>query len=482
MRRQVIYSLLTAIAAGLFSSLILVACPFFNWFSIWLGTIAVFCFAILFQLFREVLQPFVDRLFFRDRYNYQRILSKYTHALLQPMTDLKRFARIAPYLLIKSMKITSASVIVLDQESHNYILRAGEGEARTIENCVVPGDSLLAQELVVRKRELLLKEVDELAGRDPKYKELADQLRKLKAAVVIPSISESEYFKKPTLLAILCLGEKLSNKVYSREDIEFLIALANQATLGIEYAFIFEELRRHQAAIVQSEKLAAIGTTTAGIAHELKNPLTYLSTISQVLPKKWDDQKFRESVNQMFPSEVQRMQLIIEGLLNYSRSKDLLLKDLDVVEIIDKAMALLAYEIRKNNVEIETSYKHAKLAKADPNRLMQVFTNLMANAVQAMGERGGRLLIETKNDNNQIYVFFSDNGPGITEEKLKRIFDPFFTTKEGGTGLGLSITKKIVEEHQGALFVKSAVGVGTSFMVSLPLATEKLKVQEFSAI
>jgi len=162
------------------------------------------------------------------------------------------------------------------------------------------------------------------------------------------------------------------------------------------------------------------------------------------------------------------MQLIVEGLLNYSRNKELALAQLDVKETIDKALALLAYDIRKCKVEIKLNFEHDKKAKADPNRLMQVFMNLIANAVQAMEVKGGKLLIETKNDQKEIFIFFSDNGPGIADKKVARIFDPFFTTKEGGTGLGLSICKKIIDEHSGALSVKSTEGVGTTFMVSLP--------------
>ena len=395
----------------------------------------------------------------RTRYKYQQTLNKYTSALIQPMTDLKRFARIAPYLLIKSMKIASASVMVLDRENHRYVVRAGEGDARELENYVLPEDSPLFSELLRRRHELRLAEAPS---------QIATQMRHLKATLILPTISESEYFKQPTLMTVLCLGPKLGGKPYTKDEIEFLNALASHATLSVEYAFIFEELRQHQAAIIQSEKLAAIGTTTAGVAHELKNPLTYLSTVAQLLPKKWDDPSFRKSVNELLPAEVQRMQLIVEGLLNYSRNKELALAQLDVKETIDKALALLAYDIRKCKVEIKLNFEHDKKAKADPNRLMQVFMNLIANAVQAMEVKGGKLLIETKNDQKEIFIFFSDNGPGIADKKVARIFDPFFTTKEGGTGLGLSICKKIIDEHSGALSVKSTEGVGTTFMVSLP--------------
>ncbi|MFH1577267.1 MAG: ATP-binding protein, partial [Candidatus Margulisiibacteriota bacterium] len=332
--------------------------------------------------------------------------------------------------------------------------------------------SLLISELRNIKKELSLEEVMSLARTSEKdkakYEAIADEMRSLKTVLAIPSISESEYFKQPTLLSVLNLDKKLSDESFSGEDIKFLDTLANQATISIEYAFIFEELRKNQERVVRSEKLAAVGSTTAGVAHELKNPLTYLSAVAQVLPKKWDDPKFRETVSQMLPSEVQRMQLIVEGLLDYSRTRELMLKPVDVQTIIEKALALLTYEVKKKKVYIKTDYGHKQKALGDPNRLMQVFMNLLANAVQAMGEKGGDLKIITTDTDHEVRVNISDTGSGIAPDKLKKIFDPFFTTKESGTGLGLPISKKIVDEHNGSLYVDSKVGEGTTFTVCLP--------------
>ncbi|NQT29011.1 MAG: GHKL domain-containing protein [Candidatus Saganbacteria bacterium] len=474
-KRKVAYSVLTALLTGLFISLILLGDYFargmIGYSSIWISILAVFVIALLFQPLRDLVQSLMDRIFFRQLYNYQRILQKYSHALAQPITDLNRFARIAPYLLTKSVKISGASVMVLDREHHNYIVRAGEKDARELIGTALLDDSPLVSELVKRKRELSVEEVKDKikSGEDRvRWEAILSEMRRLKAVLVIPSISESQYFQKPTLLATINLCQKLSKQPYSKEDIEFLDTLANQATVTIEYAFIFEEFKKAQETLVRSEKLAAIGTTTAGVAHELKNPLTYLSAVAQVLPKKWDDKEFRQSLNQMLPAEIQRMQLIIEGLLDYSRSRELALKPLNVSEVLDKAIALLAYEVRKFKIDVDTSYQHSKNANADSNRLMQVFMNLIANAVQAMEGNGGLLSIRTSDTDNQVVICISDTGRGIPANKINRIFDSFFTTKDGGTGLGLSISKKIVEEHHGSISVESTEGRGTTFTVRLP--------------
>lgn len=478
-KRGLVYSLLTGLITGIFVSLIFVGNYFFSGLTgynpLLSGVIGGFVISLIFQPLRDAIQTVVDRTFFRARYNYQQILSKYSHTLAQPMADLNRFSRIAPYLITKSMKLSGSSVMVLDRESHNYLLRAGEREAQQLEGTVVSDDSALIKELMKQHNGFSLEEISELektaSGKEKQhYQEIMETMNKLKSVLIIPSISEGQYFHKPTLLSTINLGRKMSDESFSREDVEFLRTLANQASISIEYAFMLEELQKNQQRVVQSEKLATIGTTTAGVAHELKNPLTYLHTLGQILPSKWQDKEFMESVIKLLPAETQRMQLIVEGLLDYSRSRELMLKPLDVSTVTDKGLALLTYEIRKQRIEVKTNYDHKCQALGDPNRLMQVFMNVIANAVQAMGQAGGNLTITTLDEDNWVVVKITDTGPGMSREQQKKIFDSFFTTKEGGTGLGLPISKKIVEEHHGTMEVESAEGKGTTFTISLPAA------------
>lgn len=475
-KRTVVYSTATALLTGLFVSLILVSNQIFRgltgYSSIWPSIIGAFVIALIFQPLRELIQKAVDKIFFRARYNYQYILGKYSHALAQPMTDLDRFSRIAPYLLTKAMKLSGVSFMVLDREKHSFVVRAGEKETKGIEGLEVSEDSPLIQEILSRKRGISIEEMRYALrlGKDQRLESIISDMQRLKTVLIIPCVSESEYFKKPVLLSTINLGKKMSDENFSTEDIEFLRTLANQAAISIEYAFIMEELKRNQAAVVRSEKLAAIGTTTAGIAHELKNPLTYLNTLSQLMAKKWDDPEFKKSVADTLPAETQRMQMMVEGLLDYSREKEMQFKPVEIKEVVDKTLALLAYEIRKKSIEIKTDFSHQGVVSGDPNRLMQVFMNIVANAVQVMGAKGGEIIISTEEKADQVVVSIKDTGPGIAEENLKKIFDPFYSTKEGGTGLGLVITRKIVEEHKGSIEVESTPGQGTTFKISLPRA------------
>lgn len=481
-KRKIAYSSLTALLTTLFITLIFAAQrllrPNYELDSLWLGFTATFILVLIFQPLRDLVQKWLDNIFIGQRYQYQHIINRYSHALTRPMADLNRFAKLAPYLLWKTMKLSGVAVMVLDRESGRYVVRAAIGENEPLEESrfSLPADSLLIQELQSGRREIYRKELFCRLGNkqlpleeQKKLEQICQELEMLGAELIIPSISESSYFQRPTLLATINLGKKSSGASFSGEDIEFLETLANQAAISVEYAFIFEELKRNQEAMVKNEKLAALGQSCAGIAHELKNPLTYLRTVAQAMSDNWEKPAFKENVLNMLPSEIERMKFIIDGLSDYSRGHELRLEKVEVATIIDKALAVLGYEIKKHNVTVKKEYPaDGKVtALGDKDQLIQVFINIIANAVQAMGEKGGELKVSVAPG---VIITISDTGPGIPPEKLQRIFDPFFTTKESGTGLGLSITKKIVEAHQGEIKVDSQVGQGTTFTIKLPAA------------
>jgi len=475
------YLVLTALLTVVFISLLLIGQLFLGAHSLWAGMAAAFVIALLFQPLRELVQKISDRIFFSRGYDYQRILGRYSKALTRPVTDLDKYAKMASYLLCKSMQLAGTSVMVLDREKHQYLVRAGDGEGEKAVDLPISEDSALIKEITVHYNEIDREEIAErlknssLAGAEKERLSMVlAEMDQLKSVLIIPSVSESEYFNKPTLLSTINLGRKLSSEVYTPDDIEFLRTIANQSAISVEYTFILEELKRQQAQVLRSEKMAALGSTIAGIAHELKNPLTYLLTVANSMEANWDKDNFRESVVKMFPSEVERMKLIIEGLSDYSKTHELRLEPLDVAEILDKVILIFGYDISKNKVFIVKNYggegEEKALALADKNKLTQVFMNILSNAIQALAEKGGDLSITIHREEKEIRISVADTGPGIPKDKLQNIFDPFFTTKETGTGLGLSITKKIVEEHKGSIYVDSYVGEGTTFTVCLPRA------------
>jgi signal transduction histidine kinase len=485
-KKTVYYSILTALLTGVFLSAIVVGDYWLRSTighgSVWLSIVAAFIVAMFFQPLRDAIQNIVDRLFFRSRYNYQAIINRYSGALARPMPDLNRFARLAPYLLWKSLRLAGAAFMSLDRESGAYVVRAGVGDNEKVQGQSLPLKSALIGDLRKNFREINLEEITYSLKTDTglapearaHLQQLKDEMERLGTVLIIPAVSESDYFSEPTLLATLNLSKKLSDESYSKEDIAFLKMLGNQAAISIEYAFILEELKKNQEQVLKSEKLASLGAAVAGIAHELKNPLTYLLTVAQAMAASWDNPDFRESVVRMFPSEVERMKLIIDGLSDYSKTRELAIEPVEITGVIDKTLAVLGYEIKKHNAFIIKNYpaagEPAAVALADKNRIVQVFMNIIANGVQALADKGGDLTITVRRQESEVRVGIADTGPGIPEDKLRKIFDPFFTTKAAGTGLGLSITKKIVDDHKGAIYVDSRVGEGTTFTICLPAA------------
>jgi len=237
-----------------------------------------------------------------------------------------------------------------------------------------------------------------------------------------------------------------------------------------------EKLRTSQAQLLQSEKLAAIGELVSGVAHEIRNPLTTISMYSEMLLKEVENEKAKKHV-QILNEQTERVIAVVNNLLSFARKYEAKKSYVSMNEGVVSTVELLTYELRVKN--IKTTFElDPDLAKtmADYNQLQQVFLNIITNAEQAMTAANGKgtLTIATKTVGEMIRITFADDGPGIPASKLDRIFEPFFTTKEvgKGTGLGLSICYGIIKDHDGQIYVDSATGGGTTFIIDIPIVSE----------
>ena len=255
------------------------------------------------------------------------------------------------------------------------------------------------------------------------------------------------------------------------------------------------ELKETQDHLIASEKLAALGTMSAGMAHEIKNPLVALRTFTQLIPLKWEDKDFRDKFTAIVPVEIEKINKIAENLLKFGRPSKPEFKPTNPNAVLEEVLDLLENQFRKNNIRITTKFAKLPEINADPAQLSQAFLNIILNASQAMAN-GGELIIKTdigeviklgkitkggfvaiKKEKSQqaentiptVFIEITDSGSGIKEEELKNVFDPFYTTKSGGTGMGLPITLRIIEEHKGTIKVRSEVGKGTTFIIMLPI-------------
>jgi two-component system cell cycle sensor histidine kinase/response regulator CckA len=229
-----------------------------------------------------------------------------------------------------------------------------------------------------------------------------------------------------------------------------------------------KELKNVQARLVQSERLAALGELSAGVAHEINNPLNIITGHAQILLMEENlDSEVKETL-EIIKKQVDRASKITNRLLHFSKRTKPEIRVMDVNENVNNTLTLLEHQLKIDNVEIlKKLHSKAISIYGDPAQLQQVFFNLITNASHAM-PTGGTLTICTKVKDTMAEISFTDTGCGIPKENLSKLFEPFFTTKEKGAGLGLSIVYGIIEAHRGSIKADSKVGKGTTFTITLP--------------
>ena len=231
------------------------------------------------------------------------------------------------------------------------------------------------------------------------------------------------------------------------------------------------EIKALEEKLRQADRLAALGTVSAGLAHEIKNPLSAIKTFVQLLPKKFESPSFMEKFNITVPREIDRINLLVEDLLELTRRRIRPMVNLDVNLLILQVIDLHGEEMAKRQILFEDHLDRTiPQIQGDSEKLYRAFSNMVINSIQAM-PNGGRLVISSGPDqvSSMVKINFRDTGVGMDEETTKNLFNPFFTTKEKGAGLGMALSQKIIEDHRGTIEVISEKGVGTAFVIYLPV-------------
>jgi len=233
---------------------------------------------------------------------------------------------------------------------------------------------------------------------------------------------------------------------------------------------IEEENIRLREELQRGEKLKAVGTLAAGMAHEIKNPLTSIKTFTEYLPKKYQDKEFIDKFRKIVGMEVNKINDIVGQLLDFAKPRPLKIKESNVQKLMDETLDLLSSSFIKYRIQIAKNYTVSPMLKVDPVQIKQAFLNILLNAINAMKEKSGTLTASIKqSDSGLVEISIEDTGCGINKKDLEHLFDPFFSTKETSTGLGLSIVHSIIEKHNGKIDVESHPAKGTKFTIYLPL-------------
>ena len=271
---------------------------------------------------------------------------------------------------------------------------------------------------------------------------------------------------------------RTSTSIFRGEDRQVLGALVVLTDLT--------PLKRLELLIRRSDRLASLGTLSAGMAHEIKNPLVSIKTFAQLLPQRYQDSDFRDAFSKLIGHEIDRIDSLVNQLLRFARPTKPDLKATHVHEVLEKSLQLIGHRLYDQDIKLARFLEaNVDTISADADQLEQVFLNFFINAMDAM-KHGGELTVSTQTHTGEewmapiahgngearevLRITIRDTGEGIQSEHIQHLFDPFFTTKDYGTGLGLSVVHSIIQEHGGQIEVESELDKGTAFHILLPLA------------
>jgi signal transduction histidine kinase len=320
------------------------------------------------------------------------------------------------------------------------------------------------------------------AMNDPRVNPVLKEKFNLHSLVVIP------LFTKEKALGAIAADHIEPGKRLTQETLDSVMTFAQQAGLAIQNASMYQELknfsqkmeekiqkttadlRKTETQLIRSEKLAALGQLAAGIAHEIRNPLTSINILIHSLRERLPSENSNQEDLKVIEEEIHRMNEIVDQFLRFAKPASPMLEKTEALSIFDDILQLLKPQIEKQRISVEREFQPLPMILIDREQMKQAMLNLLLNAIQAMPE-GGQLTLSGQNsvDGQWVCLSIQDSGMGIETEVLNKLFDPFVSTKEGGIGLGLSITHRIVDQHHGKIEVESTPGEGTLFTVWLPI-------------
>jgi two-component system NtrC family sensor kinase len=459
---------------------------------------------LLFDPIRKKVQAFIDRLFFRGRYDYHQLLRD----ISGEMTSLLRLDQIRKLLLESidaALHVTQVCLFIYDDEQDRFQSFSNRDGSAADQCDIVMDRSHPAIAFLEAYKGPLNKSMIERKPRRFNHKqEILQVFDEIQAVLLVPLIS------KDRLIGMIGLGQKKSGQLFVQEDMELLSTIANQSVTAIDNARMYEALEkmnlelekkveqrtadlcealaekeRTQKQLIQSESLAAIGQLVAGTAHEMNNPLSSASSLIQTSVEsihQWNvAEQARSDVEDdlLFSlKELRRAGAIVKSLLGLSRQTQTYVEPVRINAALDDALRVLHNQYKHLHVVFDKKYKEP-LPDVQGNfaNLGQVFINVIINAIQSLPEGKGRVTLETRyqEDSDCVIVKIRDTGSGISGAHLKDIFKPFYTTKEvgQGTGLGLYISHEIVKRHGGTIQAHSELGRGTVVTIELPCHRRK---------
>lgn len=415
--------------------------------------------ALVFPWLLRASEKVVRRLLWGQKFDSLQALSAFQRTMIQVL-DQKKILTDLREVLGDALQTEFVTVYLCQPTANMYVDPLGEASSLTLNEDF--SSAFLRRQGPIVREEIMLEEDNAEAFM------LAAVMTERQAEICVPLSAQER------LLGLLLLGRKRNREVFSVEDLRVLTTLGAEAAVALENARLYEELRSSQVMLARTDRLAAVGTLAAGIAHEIRNPLVAVQTFIQLLPEQIDDPEFRTTFLDLTNSELSRVSTLINDLMTFARPSPATLDEAQINDVAEQIVRLLTGQAKKRDVTLI-----ANLAPdippfvVDQGQIKQVFMNLVMNAMQAT-PAGGAVTITTSltheaDGQGWCVIAVQDTGSGIPLDQKEQIFDPFFTTKESGVGLGLFITHQIIEEHGGTIKVESEVGKGAQFLIHLPI-------------
>lgn len=433
-RKSIVYSIIIAILTGVYLSIILVFGEIFHILNrtnyILFSISSIFILAFAFQALKTRLQEYIDRSFFRERYLLNKHLQDIGKASIS-MVNLDQLLKFVAKSLFETLEAKHVQVLLQDKNKGLYKIGAAYPKAETTS---ISDNFYLAKKLKSSQKILVLEEL--YPQESPPA--IMEEMKRLDCSLALPLVFNN------SLIGIIMIGNKFENKFYSEEEIVLLSDLCVRLSIAIENALLTKQMLEIQKQVLEADKLKSLGAMTAKIAEEINS-----SFANELSPK----------IN------IEKLKRITDGLSRYGEATKPIKKLINLNSTLERTLFSFENVLQKKNIKKELHTEEIPLIEADENQIIQLFVNLIANAIEAM-PNVGTLTVRCHSPRKlKVEIEISDTGIGIPKEALDKIFEPFYTTKPGNAGLGLAIAKKIIEEYKGSIEINSEIGKGTTVVV-----------------
>ena len=462
----VAYVAAVIVSAAVFVGVLLTAIhyvPAFARLPIAAQLLAVFAFAMLFSPITHMLRHVLDRYCYREPYDFSAAIRQVSLALSSTL-DLQQLLKNLFQILDSSIKPELIAAFLWDDELRALRLVAhnADGSDRPELPTLIDAASELGA-ILTQSRKPLFREVDS----DILTTRVLDQLSGLHIDCACPIVHEGR------LLAVLMLGPKLSGDAYFAQDVELLLSVSSHAAVAIKNAELYQRVGTLEEQRRRAERVAESGALSAGIAHEIKNPLVAIRTFAELLPERYDDKEFREQFGDVMIREIARIDKLIDRLRGLAPKTDRQRTLVDLRIPLEETLLLLTAKFEQLGIHVIKEYPDVPpVIEGNIDDLKQLFLNMLMNACEAMNKAGEiaiRIYERQSLGSRSLIVEITDEGPGISDALRDRLFHPFISSKQGSSGLGLWLSRRIADTHNAILRGTNRLDrPGATFTVEFP--------------